>query len=475
MRSSSAFAFGMTSSIALLIVACGGEDGESGTTAGIDRGGITIVQGPITGFGSVIVNGVRYSTSGASIIVDDAPATEADLAIGQVVHIEGSVDATGTTGTATTITFDDDVEGPVQSINLATGRIVVLGQPVQTSAATSFGDGITPRSLEGLAVGDHVEVSGLVAADGVINATRIERRATAAPLEVKGSVSALDAANQRFVINLLEVDYSAAQLEGFSSGAPANGDVVEVHGSLDSGGTLVATRVEREDRDLGGGDDDEADFEGLVTRFASTTDFDVAGQPVTTTAATEYRDGTAADLQLGVNIEVEGGFDAAGRVVAEKIEFRREAEIRIEATVDAVDAAARTLVALGVTVRTSDTTRFEDHSDADLETFGIGDIRVGDFVEVRAFGDGSSLVATRLEREEPEDEVELRGRAGALAPPSLEVAGVSVQTTADTQFEREDEEIDAETFFAEADGRIVEVDGSWDGSTLTVDEAEIED
>ncbi len=318
-------------------------------------------------------------------------------------------------------------------------------------------------------------MSGLVSANGVINATRIERRAAAERLEVKGSVRALEAANQRFVINLLEVDYSAAQLDGFSSGGPANGDLVEVHGSLDSGGTLVATRVEREERGLGGGDDDDADIEGLVTRFASATDFDVAGQPVTTTGATEFRDGTATDLRLGANLEVEGEFDAAGRVIAEEIKFRRAAEIRIEATVDAVDAAARTLVVLGVTVGASDTTRFEDHSDADLDTFGIGDIRVGDFVEVRAFSDGSALVATRLEREDPEDEVKLRGRAGALAQPSLEVAGVPVQTTASTQFEREDEEIDAETFFAEADGRIVEVDGSWDGSTLTADEAEIED
>ncbi len=138
--------------MAVLIVACGsdsGSDSGAGTTAGIDRGGITIAQGPITGFGSVIVNGVRYATSGASIIVDGASATEADLAIGQVVRVEGSVDANGTTGTATTIIFDDDVEGPVQSIDLATGRIVVLGQPVQTSAATSFDDSITPRAWRG--------------------------------------------------------------------------------------------------------------------------------------------------------------------------------------------------------------------------------------------------------------------------------------------------------------------------------------
>jgi hypothetical protein len=99
-------------------------------TAGIDRGGITIA-GPITGFGSVIVNGVRFSTTGATILVNGVAATEADLAIGQVVRVEGTVDAGGTTGTAQSVTFEDNVTGPIESIDLASGRLVA-GQPVQT-------------------------------------------------------------------------------------------------------------------------------------------------------------------------------------------------------------------------------------------------------------------------------------------------------------------------------------------------------
>jgi hypothetical protein len=473
-------ALGASIFTALTVIACGSGGGGGGggvPTAGIDRGGITIAQGPITGFGSVIVNGVRYSTTGANILVDGVTATEADLAVGQVVRVEGTVDTGGTTGTARSVRFDDDVTGPIQSIDLASGRLVVLGQPVQTGAATSFDDSIVPRGLEGLAVGDHVEVSGLVAANGVINATRIERSAAAGELEVRGTVSNLDAGVQRFEINELAVDYSAAQLADLQPGGPANGDLVEVHGTLDAAGTLVATRVEGEDRALDGGEDDEADLEGLVTRFASVTDFDVAGQSVTTNAATEFRDGTAADLALGVDVEVEGEFDASGRVVADKIEFRRtaDAKVRIAGLVEQVDSSAGTLVVLGLTVRTNAVTRFEDHSDADLERFGIGDLRAGDFVEIRAHDDGGTLIATRVERDEPDDEVELRGRASDLAAPTLRVAGVTIETTSETEFERDDERIDASTFFAEADGRIVKVDGQWDGSTLTADEAEIEE
>jgi hypothetical protein len=476
MRPTRVSALGACVFTALAVMACGG-GGSGGMTAGIDRGGITIAQGPITGFGSVIVNGVRFSTTGATILVNGAAATEADLAIGQVVRVEGTVDAGGTTGTARSVSFDDNVTGPIESIDLASGRLVVLGQPVQTGPATSFDDSIVPRSLEGLAVADRIEVSGLVAADGVINATRIERSAAADDLEVRGTVSGLDAGAQRFDINELEVDYSAAQLEDFPAGGPADGDLVEVHGTLDVGGTLVASRVERKDQTLPGDDDDHADLEGLVTRFVSATDFDVAGQPVTTNTATEFRKGTAANLALGVNVEVEGDFDGSGRVVADKIEFRRaaDAEIRIDAFVDDVDSSAGTLVVLGVTVRTDAVTRFEDHSEARLKGFAIGDLRAGDFVELRAYDDGGTLIATRLERDDPEDEVEVRGRASDLAAPTFRVAGVAVETTPGTEFEREDEAIDASTFFDEADGRVVKVDGQWDGSTLTADKAEIEE
>ena len=114
MRPTRVSALGACVFTALAVIACGG-DGSGGMTAGIDRGGITIAQGPITGFGSVIVNGVRFSTTGATILVNGAAATEADLAIGQVVRVEGTVDAGGTTGTARSVSFDDNVTGPIES------------------------------------------------------------------------------------------------------------------------------------------------------------------------------------------------------------------------------------------------------------------------------------------------------------------------------------------------------------------------
>ena len=463
-----------------VLLACGGGSGGGneggGPIVGIDRGGVTISQGPINGFGSVIVNGVRYSTTGASITIDDRPGTEADLRAGQVVRVEGTVDATGTSGTARSIAFNDDVEGPVQSINTAAAQLIVLGQTVQVGRSTSFDDSISPRSLEGLAVGDRVEVSGLVNADGLISATRIERKPALATVEVKGSASAVDSNARRFSINLLTVDYSTAQLSNFAAGAPVNGDLVEAHGSLNAAGVLIATRLERRSASLEGTTDDSADLEGLVTRYVSSVDFDVAGQRVTTTGTTVYQGGGAANLALGANVEVEGGFDANARLIASRIEFRRESNVEISALVDSVNVTAGSLVVLGVTVRTNALTRFEDHSDADLPRFSLADLRAGDYVELSAYDDGGGLLASLLERDDADDRIEVEGPASAVAAPEFTIAGIRITTNDQTEFRNNDGgSISAATFFAAAAGREVKVRGALVGNTVLADQAELED
>jgi hypothetical protein len=348
---------------------------------------------------------------------------------------------------------------------------------VLVGPSTSFDDSIVPRSLEGLVVGVRIEVSGFVTADGAVQATRIESKAAQGNVEVKGRISALDTAARTFVLGSLTVSYATAQLEDFPSGQPADGDPVEVHGSIDGTGTLVATRVEREDF-TSGDDDDDGDFEGLVTRFVSPTDFDVAGQRVTTSASTVFEGGTAADLALNVAVEVEGSFDASGVLVASEVEFRHESDTEVEGRVEAVDVGAGTLTVLGITFRVTGVTRFEDHSESDLDRFGLADIAVGDFVEVDAYQDDTGFVATKVERDDADDdEVKLEGRAENVAPPDLTIGGVKVTTDANTQFRNDNgDSISSATFFAAAaSGAVVEVRGTLVGDTVLATEAELDD
>ena len=135
-------------------------------TGGIDRGGVAV--GPIDGFGSVIVNGIRFDTSDTQFSIDDGVGGQDDLSVGQVVIVRGSIDDDGLNGTADSVEYDDAVEGPIDagSIDLAAGTFSVLGQRVRVTTTTVFDDSIQPQSLDGLAEGDVVEISGLPDADG---------------------------------------------------------------------------------------------------------------------------------------------------------------------------------------------------------------------------------------------------------------------------------------------------------------------
>ncbi len=440
------------------IAGCGGGGGDT-SVAGIDRLGAS--TGTVTGFGSIFVNGVEFETSRAEFVIDDNPGQESDLRVGQVVTVIGTIDDNGTTGDAQTVIFDDSVEGPIASIDLAGGQFVVLGQAVVVGANTSFDNDIVPDSLDGLAVDDFVEVSGFLDAAGTVRATRIEKASVGNELEVRGAVESLDTLSQTFVINGLTVDYRDAVLDDSFNGSISNGDFVEAKGnSLGSNGELIATRIELEDDVFTEFEvDGEVEVEGLVTRFASLTNFDVGGVRVTTNSGTEYDGGTAAQVGLNARLEVEGRLNSSGILVAAEVKFRDgsddggsggSSDAELFATVDSVNAAGGTLVTLGFTVSVDSLTRIEDKSDADVRPFSLANLRAGDYVEVRgvALGDGT-VRATLLEREDPDPDTILRGPVAAVGAQTVTVLGVTIETNAGTQYrDTNGNPISASTFFA---------------------------
>ena len=105
--------------------------GSGGT--GIDPGGIgsggtgvvaTAGFGPVSGFGSIIVNGVRFETEGAQLLLEDV----ASLRLGVTVQVDGSLAPGGTEGVARTVRAAAELRGPVQSADPARRRWTVLGQ-----------------------------------------------------------------------------------------------------------------------------------------------------------------------------------------------------------------------------------------------------------------------------------------------------------------------------------------------------------
>ena len=302
--------------VAALVVACGG---GGGTFAGIDRLGVS--------------NGTSHRVSAASLSTASStrpvavlplswtihPAASRTLRWGRSLRVHWTSSDNGVTFRADDVSYSGTVRGPIASINAAANSFVVLGQTVLVDAGTSFDPGITPADLSGLAVADNVEVSGLIDAAGVIRATRVERKAGAVTLKVRGTASAVTATT--FSINAQVVNYGSAMLEGFPGGQITAGDFVEAKGdSLNGSDQLVATEVELEDEGLPGGDEgDEAEVEGYVTAFTSASSFSVSGVPVSKPVGVVVTGGSVA---LNVKVEVEGAFNASGVLVATSIEVK---------------------------------------------------------------------------------------------------------------------------------------------------------
>lgn len=430
--------------VSLALVACGGGGGSTpvATAPTTPTAKVTFVTGAISGFGSVIINGVRYESDSATVSKEGKTAGQTDLKTGEVITLRAETGADGVPH-AKAIEQSRLVQGPVTAIDTANNTLTIAGTVVTVTADTVFDAAIT-GGLAGIAVGDRIEVHGFVGAtSGTATATRIEKADPAdTEIEVTGKITALDATAKRFTVGTQVVDYSTATLVGLAASGPADGDLVEVKGTtLLADGALKATRVKKEDGGLRGARGDSGDLHGAVTRFVSATDFDVNGQKVTTASTTVYVGGSAADLKLDIKIKVEGKLDASSVLVADKIYFKREATFKLQTTLDAVapdagNATVGTVTLLGITFTVNADTRREDRSTRN-HYFSLADLRAGDWLEVAAMpdpADPTKWIALKLERQPVQTKAEVEGLAEQLASPLFKIGPVSIETTASTSF-----------------------------------------
>ena len=457
---------------------CGG---GLGTTAGGGTGGTGI--GPVTGFGSVIVNGVRYDDAGIdnTNFFDVHGRTKTELMAGMMVAVYGSIN--GTNGTADNITVLRHVDGPMDDngVDLATNRLKVMGQDVVVDTSTVFDNGITNladlRTLQGANVNHpELEVQGCADNNGVIHAAFIHKwaddRLAGRDVQVRGTVSGLNTAARTFFIGRKTVDYNALVVLPAGVG---NGSFVEAKGTLRAlDNALVAISVRLEDATGGQPSGSPAEVEGYVNRVVTpNASFELIGpngvQTVTwTTGTTAFTGGAGADIRAGVKVEVKGTRKSDRSLAATKIEFRRENNVRMESVATSVTAVSLTV--FGKTVKVNALTQYKDSRD-NLKTFGQANIAVNDSLQISAFLDNStvpaSIVATRVERIDaiaPDRHI-LQGPLDSALSPSLSILGITVITLPPpgTHFLRIDESefaTQADFFAAVAAGDIVKARGN---------------
>lgn len=368
--------------------------------AGIDAGGSPITTGgSITQFGSIYVNGARYDTSNALFIIDGRVGDESELDIGMVVSVYGTIDDAGDNGVAWVVHYDDNVEGPVDSVDAAAGRLTVLGQTILVDETTTFALASGAQSLHAVSEDDNVAVSGFSDADGNIVATWIGDAGSTASQELTGRVTAADPEGLSFAINGLSVDYAAANLYDFATGGPDIGDAVEIAGRFDdANGHFVAEHVWSADENVSEVADTRGELEGYITARPDLTRFEIDGSMVQVAWSTAFENGWFFGLELNRKVEVEGRYDAAGVLIADRIAFEEAPDVEIDGTVDAV--IDDVVYVDGIAVRVTLETAYEDDSDSDDRRFGAADLEAGDEVHILANSSGGEMIAIRLERDD---------------------------------------------------------------------------
>lgn len=224
--------------------------------------------------------------------------------------------------------------------------------------------------------------------------------------EVRGAVTAVDAGPpQSFTIGTTKVLVDANtvydDLTPASLAAILVGVEVEVDGTRNAAGDIVATRVEGKGAAAGAGTETEDDELRGTVAAVDASSITVGTQVVTVTATTVFAPTTCSlsSIKPGSTIEAHGSFGAAGAFTATRIECEDQGvhdgadasggENDVEGLVSSVDKTAGTFTVDTQAVRYTDATRFEDGTVDSL----VADARV----EVRGTLDGTTLVATEIE------------------------------------------------------------------------------
>jgi hypothetical protein len=294
-----------------LVAACGG-----GTDSGVGTGGTgspqSFSQGPISGFGSIIVNGVHFDDSGASVVDDDGLALSRtdDLRLGTVVDIDGGA-VVDNAATASAIHVHVDLLGPVTApYDAASGRLEVLGQPVRVVSTTVLG-GFTGGAA---AISGTVGVSALYdKATGVYVATRIDPVVTPPKhLAIRGAPTAIDTTAATFTIGKATFVYTGvAPPTPFAAGQLLRARLAP---SPDSQGRWIVTAFGQGQPGLPDGRTGGVD--GVVSSVADATHFVVNGVSVDATNAKVTPTGATVGVQSRVVVQgtVSGGLLVAGAV-----------------------------------------------------------------------------------------------------------------------------------------------------------------
>lgn len=246
-----------------------------------------------------VLTPLQNTTPTTSLTIHVTPHTQfrgalhnlVDLTVGMVVSVQGAANASSglvasevedepeandqeheRAGAAGVIQQEAKLKGTVGRVDTAQASFVLLfsdgtSKTITVSAQTAF-EG-KPHQLADLTKGEQVEVEGTPQADGSFAASRIksedenqqeDQNDEQNEVELTGMITSVDTSHSSFVLQLADGITRSVETNGqteFDGGFHGFTDLqarlqVEVRGTNESGGSLLASRVHREDTEQSG-------------------------------------------------------------------------------------------------------------------------------------------------------------------------------------------------------------------------------
>ncbi len=274
------------------------------------------------------VNGFQAVTN-ASTRFEDAPCS--GVQTGTKVEVKGTRQANGSIlarkvdvdGVGPDVRPEVKVDGTVSGLSGACPdrTFTVAGTAIVTNSATRFEDG-TCATLQ---AGTPVQVKGTRQPNGSVLASHvdIDNPNPNPEVKVEGPLSGLGGAcpDRTFTVaGTAIVTNSATRFEDGTCATLQAGTPVQVKGTRQSNGSVLATSVDIDNPDP------EVKVEGPLSSLGGACPdrtFTVAGTAIVTNSATRFEDGTCATLQAGTLVQVKGTRQSNGSVLATQRRHRQ--------------------------------------------------------------------------------------------------------------------------------------------------------
>jgi hypothetical protein len=293
---------------AALLAACGGGVGTGGTG--------TFASGPITGFGSVVLNDTTFDDSIAEVLDGDGVRrTAGALKLGMTAEVQA--EEAGGKLRATQVRFGGSIVGPVERI-VGAAAFFVFGQRVTVDETTIF-DAALAQGLASIAEGQVVEVFAAPDGNHEYRATRVELKAAVSSWRLLGVVAAHDALARTLRIGQAQFSYAPP----LSSSLLSVGRLVRLSTgtTADANGRYPVQAIEDGVRTLP--DTESVSVKGFITQFTSAQSFQVQGRTVDASQAQV----SGGPLAQGQRVQVQGAL-RSGVLHAQTVELRTDAAER---------------------------------------------------------------------------------------------------------------------------------------------------